>query len=94
MPWGSFPLIGIILGLAGGVLQYFLLIRVTAEAGGTKSAFKLVVLFVAKLALYALFIVPAFIISVPDGAVCGILTSFIVVSLSIYKSLRKGGRNK
>lgn len=94
MPWGDFPLIGIILGPICGFLQYKLLAKlITATKEGIKTG-KLLLLFLLKLGLYALFLVPAVLISIPDGIACGGLTGLTLVGLGIFKAFHKRGEGK
>lgn len=94
MPWGDFPLIGIILGLICGFLQYNLLSKlVSATKEGIKPG-KLLLLFFLKIGLYALFLVPAVLISVPDGIACGGLVGLTLVGLGMFKAFRKRGEGK
>jgi hypothetical protein len=94
MPWGNFPLIGIVLGLICGFLQYHLLTKlVSATKEGIKPG-KLLLLFFLKLGLYALFLVPAALISIPDGIACGGLMGLTLAGLGIFKAIRKRGEGK
>lgn len=94
MPWGDFPLIGIVLGPICGFLQYHLLAKlVSATKEGIKPG-KLLLLFFLKLLLYALFLVPAALISIYDGIACGGLMGLTLVGMGIFKSLRKRGGGK
>ncbi|HNX15608.1 MAG TPA: hypothetical protein PK854_02995 [Oscillospiraceae bacterium] len=94
MPWGTFPLIGIALGLICGFLQYRLLAKlVSVTKEGTKPG-KLLLLFFFKLGLYALFLVPAVLLSVPDGIACGGLAGLTLVATGVINALRKRGEGK
>ena len=93
MPWGSFPLIGLILGPACGFLQHKLLIKLVLIVKEGKKTGKLVLLLLLKLVLYALFLVPPFFVSMLDGAVCGILAGLTMAGIGIYQALRKRGED-
>lgn len=94
MPWGNFPLIGIILGLAGGYLQFTLLKKLISLMNSDARALKTIGILAAKLAVYALFFAASFLTSLYDVAACGILMALMLVVLSLYKSFRKGGKNR
>lgn len=89
MPWGDFPLIGIVLGPICGFLQYKLLTKLISAVNDNIKPGKLLLLFFAKLGLYALFLVPAVLISVPDGIAGGGLAGLTLVVLGIINAFRK-----
>ncbi len=93
MPWGSFPLIGIVLGPICGFLQYKLLTRLILTVKDGKKSSRMLLLLFSKLALYALFLVPPFLVSMLDGVVCGILAGLTMVGMGIFQALRKGGED-
>ena len=93
MPWGSFPLIGIVLGPICGFLQYKLLIKLISTVKDGKKSGGMLLLFFSKLALYALFLVPPFLISMLDGVVGGVLAGLTMVGMGIFQALGKGGKD-
>ena len=92
MLWGSFPLVGVVLGLTGGIIQFFLLKKLISTVGKSDNISLTLALLTAKLALYGILLAPAFVVSVTDGAVCGTIMVVSMVALSVYKAFRKGGK--
>ncbi len=94
MPWGVFPLIGMMLGPICGFFQYKLLAKLISATKGDIKTGKLLLLYFSKLGLYALFLVPTALISTPDGIACGVLTGLTLAGLGIFKAFHKRGESK
>lgn len=94
MPWGNFPIIGIILGLAGGVIQARLLKSLAQQVGKSASIMLMVLLLLAKLAVYGVFLTVCFLISVLDGTLCGTLMVLTIVGISVAPIFMKRGNNR
>jgi len=94
MPWGDLPFIGIVLGPICGFLEYKLLMTLISAVNGSVKPGKLLLLFFAKLGVYALFLVPAVLISVPDGIAAGGLAGLTLIVFGVINAFRKRGEGK
>lgn len=89
----TFPIWGLILGLAGGAVQALLLRALARSVGEQLQTGRVLLILLAKIALYVLLLLVAVKISILDGAVCGIAMATLLIGSGIAIALR-GSRKR